>query len=356
MSVTKTKHLRIITLVLLVILFNSEHVFANNLKEIVNLKGYWKFSVGDNPEWKNPDFNDTDWERHYVPRSWESNGYKGYNGFAWYRTEFDLYSEITDESYYLSLGLIDDADEVYLNGHFIGGFGNMPPEVSTAFNIQRKYEIPLEYLNFSGPNYIAVRVYDYYNDGGIVSGALGLYKVAKDPLLDVNLAGFWFFEAEDDVDLEIKKQKNQVKSKIFVPAYWEDHGYPNYNGNATYTTQFRLPEKSKNKELFLVLGFIDDIDQVYLNGNKIGSVKALKKSEGTNLPYHRIFRGYAIPNELLKKDADNRITVVVYDEGGGGGIYEGPIGIATKENYELLKQRNATRKSPWDLFIESFGF
>ena len=92
MSVTKTKHLRIITLVLLVILFNSEHVFANNLKEIVNLKGYWKFSVGDNPEWKNPDFNDTDWERHYVPRSWESNGYKGYNGFAWYRTEFDLYS------------------------------------------------------------------------------------------------------------------------------------------------------------------------------------------------------------------------------------------------------------------------
>jgi hypothetical protein len=80
MSSKNRKHLRIIAFVLLVILSNSEGVFANNLKEIVNLKGMWKFSIGDHPDWKNPDYNDKDWDKIYVPRSWEGNGYNDYNG------------------------------------------------------------------------------------------------------------------------------------------------------------------------------------------------------------------------------------------------------------------------------------
>jgi sialate O-acetylesterase len=71
MSSKNRKHLRIIAFVLFVILCNSEGVFANNLKEIVNLEGRWKFSIGDNPEWKNPNYNDDDWDKIYVPQSWK---------------------------------------------------------------------------------------------------------------------------------------------------------------------------------------------------------------------------------------------------------------------------------------------
>ena len=37
-----------------------------------------------------------------------------------------------------------------------------------------------------------------------------------------------------------------------------------------------------------------------------------------------------------------------------GGIYAGPIGIATKENYKILKQTNAKKKSAWEFFLDSF--
>jgi len=356
MSNKNRKPLRIIALVLFVILCNFESVFANNLKQIVDLKGVWKFSIGDNPDWKNPNYNDKDWDKVYVPRSWEANGYHDYNGFAWYRTEFELLEDITEETVYLSLGYIDDADEVYINGHFIGGFGNMPPNVSTAFDTQRKYEIPLKYLNLNGTNHIAVRVYDYYNEGGIVTGPVGLYKVAKNPLLEVNLTGFWFFETEKEIELRLQKQEKQIKKKIFVPGYWEDNGYRNYDGKATYKIRFKLPKKLVNQELFLVLGFIDDTELVYLNGKKIGSVTSLKETEESNLPYDKIFRGYAIPNELLKNEGYNSISVIVYDKGGAGGIYAGPIGIATKENYEILKQTSAKKKSAWESFLDLFRY
>jgi len=355
MSSKNRKPLRIIAFVLFVILCNSETVFANNLKQILDLKGIWKFSIGDNPDWKNPNYNDKDWDKVYVPRSWEGNGYYDYNGFAWYRTEFELLEDLTEEVVYLSMGYIDDADEVYINGHFIGGFGNMPPNVSSAFDTQRKYEIPLKYLNLNATNHIAVRVYDYYNEGGIVTGPVGLYKVAKNTLLEVNLTGFWFFETEKEIDLQLQKQEKQIAKKIFVPGYWEDSGYRNYDGNARYRTQFKLPKRLVNQELYLVLGFIDDMEVVYLNGEKLGSITSLKKIENTNLPYHEIFRGYAIPNKLLKKEGYNTISVRIYDKSGAGGIYAGPIGIATKENYEILKQKNVKRKSAWELFLDSLG-
>ena len=108
MSSKNRKSLRIIALVLLVILCSSEGIFANNLKQIVNLKGTWKFSIGDNPDWKNPNYNDKDWDRVYVPGSWEENGYKDYNGFAWYRTEFELLDDISEEIVFLSLALALD--------------------------------------------------------------------------------------------------------------------------------------------------------------------------------------------------------------------------------------------------------
>lgn len=356
MSDKNRKHLRIIAFVLFIILLDSELVFADNLKEIVNLEGSWKFSIGDNPDWKNPNYNDKDWDKVYVPQSWEGNGYQDYNGFAWYRTEFELFTDLSQESVFLSLGYIDDADEVYINGHFIGGFGNMPPIVSTAFDIQRKYEIPVAFLNFNATNHIAVRVYDYYNEGGIVSGSIGLYKVAKDPLLEVNLSGFWYFETEEEMDLRNSKQEKQIAGKIFVPGYWEDYGYRNYDGRARYATRFKLPKELVNQELYLILGFIDDMEIVYLNGEKIGSATSLKESEDSYLPYHKLFRGYAIPNELLSTEDYNTISVVVYDEGGAGGIYSGPIGIANKENYKILKHTTEISKSPLDLFFDLFGF
>ncbi len=54
-------------------------------------------------------------------------------------------------------------------------------------------------INFDGSNLIAVKVYDSYDQGGIVSGDIGLYGGKTSVNLDVNLQSFWKFHPGDDL-------------------------------------------------------------------------------------------------------------------------------------------------------------
>lgn len=342
--------IRIITLAIMLI-SSTSITLAEDLKEILNLRGTWKFSIGDNPNWANPEFDHNNWDEVYVPRTWEDNGYRDYNGYAWYRKDFYINENLSEESVYLCLGNIDDADEVYFNGKLIGKSGRMAPNPLTALKIKRQYLVPTELINIESKNTIAVRVYDFYEGGGIRNGDIGIYGDTQEKLLELNLAGYWEFETEHELKDRLKNKNPRSVSKVFVPGYWESNGYTNFNGKARYQTLFNTPKNIPSEDIYLVLGFIDDIETVYLNGEKIGSIIAYEKKEQTKLPYDLIFRGYKIPKELLKSNEPNILSVLIYDKGGLGGIYKGPIGIATEENFEHLKQNNTRRRSAWELFF-----
>jgi hypothetical protein len=74
------------------------------------------------------------------------------------------------------------------------------------------------------------------------------------------------------------------------------------------------------------------------------------------VPYVEIFRGYRIPREVLNENGVNILSVMVYDKGGLGGIYAGPVGIATEENYEILKKLKIRKKNTFEIFMDSFNF
>jgi sialate O-acetylesterase len=65
-------------------------------------------------------YNDDDWSEIKVPARWEDEGYRGYDGFAWYRKKVRVPSVFKNRNVYLELGYIDDVDEVYFNGEKIG--------------------------------------------------------------------------------------------------------------------------------------------------------------------------------------------------------------------------------------------
>jgi sialate O-acetylesterase len=95
--------------------------------------------------------------------------------------------------------------------------------------------------------------------------------------------------------------------------------------------------------MVLLIGKIDDIDQVYLNGTLVGSTGKFptKRSEEVNTGQeYDAFRGYFIPDGLLKKNQKNVIAVRVLDTGGAGGIYEGPVGIITQAKYIEYWRKN----------------
>ena len=329
----KTKHFKLFALFLFLIL-SGISVRAEDLRKIVSLSGYWKFSIGDDSKWANPEFDDSNWDQLTVPGPWEDQGYKDYNGYAWYRKSFRIKEIPPNTTLYLLLGRIDDADVVYLNGKEIGESGKFPPDFKTAYDRDRKYIVPADLLKADGENVISVKVYDAYLSGGITDGPTGIYIDEDNELLDLNLSGKWKFHTGSDKTWKSVDFNDNDWPAINVPSVWENQGYEDYDGYAWYRLEFKLPQNFSSGELYLSLGKIDDIDDVYLNGQYVGNVYDLKKasyyrSSGWEYDARRI---YKIKEGLLNRNGANTIAVRVYDGQGLGGIYEGPIGIMSAEN------------------------
>lgn len=321
---SKGTDLRRAQLVLIIILLFSAPGFSQE----VNLNGNWRFHIGDKTFWASPDFDDSVWESIYAPSPWEEEGFNRYDGFAWYRKKFDGRKLNKDVTYYLGLGFIDDSDEVYLNGQLIGFSGHMPPKFETAFNKERKYPIPNDVLNFEGENTIAIRIYDVVHGGGIIDGDLGIYRADHSKFL-IDLQGVWSF-GTSWFGNPIKEENDW--GKIIVPGAWEFQGFPKYDGFAWYRRTFTIPTGISTDGLVLLLGKIDDFDMVYLNGQLIGSTND-HRPYGSSGSYSRN-RVYKIPSKLLKSKGSNKLEILVEDMGNIGGIYEGPVGITSRSNYE----------------------
>lgn len=309
-------------------------VAQDDLVLLKSLQGKWRFSIGTNKDWISPEFNDSEWETVNVPSPWEDEGFNGYNGYAFYRKKFEIPALYKERMLYLNMGYIDDVDEVYFNGHKIGSTGSFPPDYSTAYNAERIYYIPQEDIVFDGPNVISVKVYDSYDRGGIVSGEIGLYggKIAVN--MDVNLQSEWKFQPGDDMRRKEVNYDDSGWGQIFVPGKWEDQGYRDYDGYAWYRKTFNGPLNCETEKMVLVMGKIDDIDQVFVNGTLVGSTGKFPDHRGDDgSGAYEASRGYFIPDGLLKKNQVNTIAVRVLDTGGDGGIYEGPVGLLSQTKY-----------------------
>jgi sialate O-acetylesterase len=326
------------------------------LEEEQNLEGTWRFSIGDDKQWKNPEFDDSNWLRINVPTSWESQGFDGYNGYAWYRKTV-IKETVPNNEQVLKIGGIDDADEVYLNGYFVGRSGSFPPRIQTAWNKEREYVIPKSYWK-KGKNILAIKVYDFYNIGGIYRGPVKLFRNVTHDLLSIDLSGKWLFATGRVPGAELTHYNDYQWQTINVPGRWEDQGWSNYDGEAWYRKNFRIPLRLQNQSLVLFLGKIDDEDQTWLNGQKIGAVKrssarqSMAKSWSNSSQPHTIYRAYRIPQGLLSASENNVISIRVSDFQLDGGIYQGPVGILTEEQFRRLEKLIEKDPTVLDIIFE----
>jgi hypothetical protein len=325
---------KIITLVIVYINLFHPQLQAQDVDsrdKLVGLSGDWRFILGDNMKFAKPEFNDSEWEKIYVPSAWQDEGFRHYQGYAWYRRTFEIAFNAKD-ILYLELGRIDDVDAVYINGHFIGSTGGFPPNYYTAFNYERKYFIPQEHLNRNGKNIIAVRVYDEGGAGGIVSSPNGIYRYSNYSENSINLFGKWKFHLFDNTEWAKENIDESDWEDIIVPSNWESQGFGEYDGFAWYRKTFKLSENFKTDDLMLLLGKIDDMDEVFINGKLIGGTGRIDRKWGGNDEYAK-YRTYAVPEDVLKPGKNNVIAVRVYDQVGAGGIYEGPITLLPRSEY-----------------------
>ncbi len=139
----------------------------------ISLEGSHKFSSGDDAAWASPDFDDSDWQQVRVPGSWQSQGIEVRGGIGWYRIRFVATEDIAHRQTAIALGLIGNADEVFLNGVKVGGEGVIASQYTIA-PIERLYRLPDYLLKVGKENVLAVRVLNVYYDGGIVEGPVAI--------------------------------------------------------------------------------------------------------------------------------------------------------------------------------------
>ena len=136
-------------------------------------------------KWKLSSFNDNTWPKMTVPQLWEQQTLKDVDGTVWLRKTIDIAAEDAGKSATLSLAMIDDNDETYLNGVKIGA--------TKGYNVVRSYTIPGGMLK-TGKNVIAIRIEDTGGGGGVYGDAKGVALNIGNK--NIPLAGQWAFAIE----------------------------------------------------------------------------------------------------------------------------------------------------------------
>jgi hypothetical protein len=93
------------------------------------IDGPWQFHPGDDLAWASPQFDDSQWQTIQTGRPWEGQGHPSLTGFGWYRRHVTLPRGPTpDWKLGVLLAGVQDAAEVYWNGHLVGSYGKVPPD------------------------------------------------------------------------------------------------------------------------------------------------------------------------------------------------------------------------------------
>ena len=123
-----------------------------------------------------------------------------------------------------------------------------------------------------------------------------------------------------------------------VPLRWEDDALPDYDGMAWYRLRFSVPAEALDrwhgKPIAILLGAVDDADETYLNGRKIGASGAFPPDEKTAWD---VLRLYEFDRGLIQ--GENVLAVRVSDTMGNGGIWRGPVAIGPAEELRQFSEK-----------------
>ncbi|MFI7546751.1 alpha/beta hydrolase-fold protein [Actinoplanes sp. NPDC049599] len=153
----------------------------------------------------------------------------------------------------------------------------------------------------------------------------------------VDLAGAgWRFRTGDDPAWSDPAFVDTGWDAWSVPDNWGAGELSSYDGFAWYRRTFTLPERPAgvtDSAVVAALGKIDDADQAFLNGQEIGRTGGFPPAFDSTW---EVPREYYPADGLLRWGATNVLAVRVYDGTGGGGFYQGPVGLFSKARLRTL--------------------
>jgi enterochelin esterase-like enzyme len=146
--------------------------------------------------------------------------------------------------------------------------------------------------------------------------------------VNLDLTGQWQFTLGDDLAWADPAFDDSAWSAVTVPEVGGGREFDDYDGYAWYRLSFDLPTDAAGTNLVASMGFMDDVDEVYLNGTRINGSGSLPPDAKSQWFEQRL---YPVPADLPVFGGSNTLAVRLYDMTGGGGWYQGPVGLYSKD-------------------------
>jgi len=160
-------------------------------------------------------------------------------------------------------------------------------------------------------------------------------------LLDISQG--WKFRIGDQVNWSRADLDDSAWKSIKTGQPWETQGHPGYDGYAWYRLRLTVPstwqehaEFHEKGALAVSLGRIDDVDETWFNGTKIGGTGIVSDHYQSRW---QALRRYVLPAELIRWGSENVLAVRVYDGSRAGGMYSGACSVSIASWTDLLHVR-----------------
>ena len=128
-----------------------------------------------------------------------------------------------------------------------------------------------------------------------------------------------------DESCSLRNYNDSAWQEMKLPTYWEQTPMGEFDGVVWFRKRVTIPSEWKGKDVVLQLGPVDDMDETYVNGQKVGE----HMTDG----FWSVNRVYKIPGTLIQ-DSLLQIAVRVIDLRGGGGIYGKGTKMVVKQDSE----------------------
>lgn len=309
----------------------------------------WKESmdsldVGLKENWMRAGFNGQEWPSMLLPQAWEQGGPLLADGVVWFKTQFVLNASQASQDLQLSLGVLDDEDQTYVNGHWVG-------ETSTNYRASRDYFVPDSIL-LNGENTITVRIKDYGYVGGFIGEADDMKLKQGD--WTYPLAGDWKYQQGT---VGLGPRPRHIGPNTYPTLLYNGMIHPfrrlGISGMLWYQGESDLGSPYHYRDLFLKL--VDDYRQQW----RMGDFPFL----WAQLPYFRtplsqpMESGWATMRESQATVLKRRQTgmVVLIDQGDPHNIHpigKNIVGQRFAELAQALSMAEAEESPPWLPSIE----
>jgi|GEM_PF-2916360 len=165
-------------------------------------------------------------------------------------------------------------------------------------------------------------------DAGVFEVAIGDVEPALFTVPEKSLAGEWQFRKGNDESWVDPGYDDSGWQTVELPANWEDHSdYTDDQVYGWYRKTIEIPEEWDGNALEIPMGRIDDVDETFLNGQKIGQTGTFPEN-GYETAWN-VTRRYVASADQINFGGENVVAVRVYDGTGGGGLHGGPLGPIT---------------------------